>query len=186
MPDTPREPGLQLLITREPPTMLVAERLRDGRVALGTRTERPGGDWEPGELHLLNPAAQMELAGWLASAVEDAWIETVRQRRTEPLRTAGELYGDGPGAVSRLAIETLAEIPPDLLARAMILLANAVGPYTRGRVVQRLNETEDRGEEMELRRRLADENESFAFAIAAAGLFDALAQGVLPEDVEEG
>lgn len=180
-----REPPLHLLISSDPPTELVAERLRDGRVAMGTRTRGKDGTWHPGELHLLDPPAQLELAGWLAPAVEGAWTETVRQRRAEPLRTAGELYGEGPGAVSRLAFDILGELPPDLLARAMILLANAVGPLARDRLIDRLNETDDRSEDEELRRRLADENEAFAYAVAAAALFGALAEGVFPEDLEQ-
>ena len=33
-------------------------------------------------------------------------------------------------------------------------------------------------------RRIADENEAFAYAVAAASLFDALAEGVYPEDLD--
>jgi hypothetical protein len=178
-----RDPGLQVLIAEEPDTLLVAERLRDGRVALGTRVRRPNGEWEPGELHILDPEVQLALAGWLTPSVEEGWIETIRQRSAEPLRTAGELYGEGPGALSRFAFDTLAEVPPHLLARALILLANALGPGARERLIERLNETENRSEEMELRRRLADENEAFAYVVAAASLFDALSRGVFPEDV---
>ena len=182
-PNSPREPALHIEVGQDPPAELFAERLRDGRVALGTRARRRDGGWEPGELLLLAPEAQLELAAWLAPSVQAAWASTVRQRRDDPLRTAGELYGEGPGAVQRLAFETLAELPPGLLARAMILLANAVGPSNRSRLVDRLNSTDDVSEEAELRRRLADENESFAYAVAAAALFDALAEGVFPEDV---
>jgi hypothetical protein len=180
---TPREPAFQVVITEDPLILLVAERLRDGRVALGTRIQRPNGEWEPGELHLLEPAAQLDLAGWLAPAVEAGWIDTIRHRQADPLRTAGELYGEGPGALERLAHDTIAQIPPRLLALSMILLANAVGPKARERLVERLNETESRSEDIELRRRLSDENETFAYAVAAASLFDALARGVFPEDV---
>jgi hypothetical protein len=179
-----RDPGFHAQISDDPPVVLVAERLRDGRLALGTRKRRPDGEWEAGELHLIDPSVELDLASWLAVGVERGWVETVRQRQREPLRTAGELYGEGPGAVFRFAMETLGEIPPHLLARAMILLANAIGPEARGRLVERLNETGNRSEDMELRRRLADENESFAYAIAAAALFDALAEGVYPEDVD--
>lgn len=178
-----RSPGFQIRLSDDPETVLVAERLRDGRVALGTRVRRAGGGWDPGELHLLEPSVQLDLAGWLAQSVEAAWIETVRQRAVEPLRTAGELYGEGPGAVARFAFDTLREIPPTLLASAMIQLANAVGPQARERLVERLNETGDRLEDEELRRRLADENEAFAYAISAAALFDALSRGIYPEDV---
>lgn len=184
MSSASKEPGFQALISDDPPTMLVAERLRDGRVAIGTRVQRPKGDWAAGELHLLDPSIQLDFAAWLAPAVEAGWIETVRQRREEPLRTAGELYGEGPGAVTRFGIDTLSEIPPALLARAMILLANALGPQARGRLIERLNETPNQSEDMELRRRIADENEAFAYAVAAAALFDAVNQGVYPEDIE--
>ena len=178
-----RDPTLHIEIGQDPRTELFAERLRDGRVALGTRMRDGDGGWEPGDLVLLDPQAQLELAAWLAPSVEAGWAETVRQRRDEPLRTAGELYGEGPGAVKRLAFETLAELPPGLVARAMVLLANAVGPSARSRLVDRLNSTLDVSEEAELRRRIADENESFAYAVAAAALFGALAEGIFPEDV---
>lgn len=184
MVDQSHSPGFQALISDDPPVVLVAERLRDGRLAIGTRTQRPNGDWEPGELHLLDPSVQLDLASWLAPAVATGWIDTVRQRRDAPLRTAGELYGEGPGAVLKFALDTVAEISPALLARAMMLLANSVGPAARERLIDRLNETADRSEDLELRRRLLDENETFAYAVAAAALFDALDQGVFPEGEE--
>lgn len=174
--------SFEALISDDPPTLLVAERLRDGRLALGTRVRDTAGTWVPGEVHFLPATLPLDLAAWLAPAVEAGWIDTVRQRQAEPLRTAGELYGEGPGALRQLAFDTLAEIPPDLLGRAMILLANSVGPNARERLVERLNETDSRSEEMELRRQLADENEAFAYAVAAAALFDALSRGLLPED----
>ena len=183
MPTISGGPGLQIQIADDPPTVLVAERLRDGRVALGTRVQRTDGQWDAGELHLLEPAAQLDLASWLAPLVEFNWIETIRQRQSEPLKTAGELYGTGPGAVLRFALDTVAEISPALMTRAMILLANAVGPHAHERLVERLNETDNRSEDMELRRRLIDENETFAYAVAAAALFDALQQGIDPEDL---
>ncbi len=176
MVDQPHSPGFQARISDDPPVVLVAERLRDGRMAIGTRTQRPNGDWDPGELLLLDPSVQLDLASWLAPAVSAGWIDTVRQRRDAPLRTAGELHGEGPGAVMRFALDTVAEISPALLARAMMLLANSVGPAARQRLVDRLNETEDQSEDLELRRRLLDENETFAYAVAAAALFDALDQ----------
>lgn len=176
---------LEISIADEPRTLLVAERLRDGRIALGTRVEQRDGSWAPGELHLLEPAAYVDLAGWLAPAVEEAWIETVRDRRAAPLATARELYGEGPGAVERLVMEMIDEIPPRLLARAMILLANAIGPASRSRLVERLNRTPSRAEEDALRRTLADEHESFAYAVAAAALFDALDRGVPEEEGAE-
>jgi hypothetical protein len=169
-----REPTFQTSVAEDPPTTLYAERLRDGRVALGTRTLRADGEWEPGELHILEPTAYLDLAGWLAPAVHDGWIETVRERRAEPLRTAAELYDDDPGAVERLAERILGEIPPALLTRAMILLANSIGPEARARLVDRLNRTENPSEDAELRRRLNDEHEAFAYVIAAAALFDAM------------
>jgi hypothetical protein len=183
LPSEGRIPGFEAWISEDPPTLLVAEQLRDGRIALGTRTRNPNGEWDPGEVHFLEPTVHLDFASWLADAVEAGWIDTVRQRQIEPIRTAGELYGEGPGALSRLAFDTLAEIPPDLLARSMMLLANAMGPHARERLVERLNETPDRSEDLELRRRIADENETFAYAIAAAALFDAMARGVYPEDV---
>lgn len=176
--------SFEALISDDPPTMLIAERLRDGRMALGTRVQDTEGRWQAGELHLLDPAVQLDLAAWLAPLVETDWIETVRQRQLDPLRTAEELYGEGPNALSRLAFDTLGEVHPALLRLGMILLANAIGPDARERLVERLNETDDRSEDMELRRRLADENEGFAYAVAAAALFDALARGVLAEDVD--
>jgi hypothetical protein len=178
-----RAPSFQARISDDPPVVIVAERLRDGRLALGTRRQRPNGEWVAGEFHLLDSSVQLDLASWLAPAVEAGWIDTVRQRQADPLRTAGELYGEGPGAVSRFAFDTLEQLPPELLGRAMILLANAIGPNARARLVERLNETSNRSEDLELRRRLADENEAFAYAIAAAALFDALAHTIYPEDV---
>lgn len=177
MAERTREPMLEIAVSEEPRTVLYAERLRDGRIALGTRTWRDGA-WKPGELHLLEPAAYLNLASWLAPAVEDAWMDTVRQRQAEPLRTAFELYGSDSGAVERLTERTLEEIPPDLLARAMILLANAIGPQARARLVERLNRTGSVSEDAELRRRLADEHEAFAYAISAAALYDAIARGI--------
>lgn len=162
--------------------MLFAERLRDGRIALGTRVMRKDGSWEPGELHLLETAAYLDLAAWLSPAVEDAWIGPVRDRQAKPLLTAQELYGEDPGAAERLLEGVLREIPSGLLLRAMILLANSIGPEARERLVTRLNQTSDRSEEAELRRRLADEQESFAYVIAAAALYDALERGVSADD----
>lgn len=158
--------------------MLSAERLRDGRIAFGTRIRREDGSWEAGELHLLEPGAYLDLAAWLTPAVEEAWIGTVREREGEPLQTARELYGEGPGAVRQLAEEIVREIPPHLLARAMIVLANSIGPEARERLIAQLNATDDPSEDAALRRRLSDENEAFAYVVAAAALFDALARGL--------
>jgi hypothetical protein len=169
-----REPSFEVRLVEDPPTVLYAERLRDGRVALGTRVRGRDGAWEPGELHLLEPPAYLGLASWLAGPVEDAWIDTVRARQDEPLRTVHELYGDEPGGVERLTEQVLREIPRELLVRAFILLANAIGPDSRARLVERLNRTDDVSEDAELRRRLADEHEAFAYVVAAAALFDAM------------
>ena len=170
-------PGLELLVAETPPTVLYLQRLRDGRVAVGTRRQERDGSWRSGELQLLSAPACSDLAGWLAGVVEEDWIALVRERREEPLRTARDLYGGEPGGVERLAHEMLQQIPAHLLARAMILLANAIGPATRERLVQRINQLESGAEEAGLRRELAEENEAFAYTIAAAALFDALAEG---------
>ena len=175
-----RAPGLEIVLGEEPGVVLYAELLRDGRVALGTRHERDGG-WEPGELHLLEPGSYLDLAAWLAPHVSAAWIGAVRDRRSEPLRTAEELYGGGEDGVRRLATDMLEQIPPALLARGMILLANSIGPEARNRLVTRLNQTTTASEDAALRRRMADENEAFAYAVAAAALFDALASGAVEE-----
>ncbi|CAN5451748.1 hypothetical protein BH24GEM3_BH24GEM3_23540 [soil metagenome] len=183
--DTPaREPVFTLPLEGDPGAELYAERLRDGRIALGTRTARAVGEWEHGELHLLSPVTAVALAGWLAPLVSDVWLPTVRERAAEQLSTAYDLHGEGAGAVRRLAFDVLQEIPPELLARALLLLINAIGPEARQRRVERLNRTRDRSEEAALRRQLAEEREAFAYAIAASALFDALAQG-LPDE-EEG
>lgn len=173
-----RFPGFETLLAEDPPTVLYAERLRDGRVALGTRVRRADGEWEAGELHLLEPAVFLDLAGWLSPVVEDAWIETVRERQEDSLRTARELYGDEAGAVERLAGEIIREIPPALLVRALILLVNSIGPEARRRLVSRLNETENFSEDAALRRQIAEESETFAYGVAAAALFDALNRGL--------
>jgi hypothetical protein len=172
-------------IADDPPTVLVAEQLRDGRLALGTRIQNQAGDWKAGELHLLEPGVILDFSAWLAGAVERGWLDTVRERQIRPLRTAEDLYGEGPGAIMQLAQDTLGEIPPTLLRRAMILLANAIGPEARQRLVERLNETESRSEDLELRRQLADEHEALGYAVAAAALYDALARGVLLEDIQD-
>lgn len=180
-----RGPGFQTRIADEPPTELYAERLRDGRIALGTRVQEADGGWTPGEMQLLEPGAALDLAAWLAPGVEQAWMESIRGRRAEPLRTARELYGEGPGGVERLAFEMLREIPPALLARALALLINSVGPEARERLVSRLNATENVSEDSMLRRQLADENAALAYGVAAAALFDALARGEGDEQPED-
>lgn len=170
-------------IADDPPTVLFAEQLRDGRLAIGTRVQNQAGDWKAGELHFLDPGVVLDLSAWLAAAVEKRWLDTVRERQVKPLRTAEELYGEGPGAIAQLAQDTLSEIPPSLLRRAMILLANAIGPEARQRLIERLNGTGNRSEDLELRRQLADEHEALGYAVAAAALYDALARGILLEDI---
>lgn len=177
MPGRKRDPTLEIVIGDAPRTVLFAERLRDGRIALGTRSVERDGEWRAGELHLLEPTAYLELAAWLAPAVEESWADTVRARGAESLRTAEELYGEGTAGVRRLAAEMAAELPASLLSRAMTLLANSIGPEARERLVARLNATGSVSEDAWLRRRLADEREAFAYAVAAAALYDAIARG---------
>ena len=176
-----REPGLEISLSEEPRVVLYAERLRDGRVALGTRRQR-GEEWEAGEMHLLEPSAYLDLVAWFAPLVSAAWIDAIRERRDEPLRTAQELFGAGSEGVERLAADMLAEIPPALLARAMILLANSIGPEARNRLVKRLNRTTNVSDDALLRRQMADESEAFAYAVATAALYDALATGAVEEE----
>ena len=54
----------------------------------------------------------------------------------------------------------------------------------RERLIQRLNRTSNRSEDAALRRRLADEHEAFAYAVASAALFDALGRRLLDEQDE--
>lgn len=168
---------LEIVLQEDPPTLLHAEWLRDGRVAMGTRRQRRDGTWDAGELYVLEPSACLDLAAWLTPIVVAGWIDSVRERQAEPLRTAHELYGEGEPAATRLAMEMLRELPPDLLARGLILLANSIGPENRERLIQRLNRTGDRSEDSALRRRLADEHEALAYVVAAAGVLDAVARG---------
>ena len=178
------DPAFESIVQQDPPTVLHAEWLRDGRVALGTRHQRRDGSWEAGELHLLEPGVCLDLAAWLSPIVQEGWIESVRERQGEPLQTARELFGEGPPGAERLALEMLREIPPDLLVRGLVLLANSMGPENRERLVQKLNRTTSRMEDAALRRRLADEHEAFAYAVAAAALFDALARRLLDDTSE--
>lgn len=184
----PRDPAFTVPLASDSRAELYAERLRDGRVVLGTRVALQDGEWEHGELHLLAEGAALALAGWLAPLVHEAWLGAVRERRAEQLRTASDLHGEGAGAVHRLALESLREIPPGLLVHALLLLINAIGPEARERLVLRLNRTRDISEEEMLRRRLDEEREAFAYAIAAAALLDALGQGMPLEepDAREG
>jgi hypothetical protein len=175
--DANRNAGFEILLQDDPRTVLYAERLRDGRIALGTRVQQGDGSWNAGELLLLDPRAYLGLAAWLSSAVEEAWTDTVRDRGEDSLRTAHDLYGEGAAAVERLAGETIHELPPALMTRALILMINSIGPEARERLVARLNRTPSASEDAALRRRLAEENEAFAYGVAAAALFDALERG---------
>jgi hypothetical protein len=174
-----REGTFEAVLSEEPRTILFAEKLRDGRIALGTRTLNRDGEWQPGELHLLEPATYLDFASWLAPFVEQGWLDTVRGRREDPLRTAAELYGEGPHAVRRLAADMLDELPASLLCRAFTLLANSIGPESRERLVARLNRTGNLSEDARIRRQLADEKSAFAYVVAAAALFDAIARGTV-------
>jgi hypothetical protein len=136
-------------------------------------------------LQLLEPAVCLDLAAWLSPIVLDGWIESVRERQMEPLQTAQELFGEGAAGAERLAVEMLREIPSELIVRGLVLLANSMGPENRERLVQRLNRTSSGAEDAALRRRLADEHEAFAYAVAAASLFDALARRLVEESDEE-
>ena len=176
--------AFEVMIQDDPPTVLHAEWLRDGRVALGTRRQRRDGGWEAGELQVLEPAVCLDLAAWLSPIVVEGWIESIRERQGEPLQTAKELYGEGAGAAERLALEMLREIPAELVVRGLVLLANSMGPESRERLIQRLNRTSNRSEDAALRRRLADEHEAFAYAVASAALFDALGRLLLYEQDE--
>jgi hypothetical protein len=178
---SPREPVFEVPLADDPTGTLYAERLRDGRIAVGTRRRGADGEWVPGELHLLEPGAYLALAGWLAPAVEDAWSGTLEEHRTDQLRTAFELYGESTGAAERLAQDMLGELPPALLARALVLLINSIGPDARARLVARLNRTSHPAEEAALRRQLAQEQDAFAYGVAAAALFDALERGSTSE-----
>ncbi len=171
--DDRERPGLEIVLSETPRMILFAERLRDGRVALGTRTKE-GGQLRVGELHLLDSAALSALAAWLAPAVEESWMETVRERQEEALQTAHDLYGEGSQAVDRFAMDVLRQIPDDLMIRALILLVNSIGPATRETLVARLNATPDSAEDAVLRQRLAQDHEAFAYGVSAAALFEAL------------
>ena len=173
----PRVPRFEAQLQDDPPTVLFADWLRDGRVAIGTRRQRKDGEWEAGELHLLEPAVVADLAAWLAPVVVHGWRDTARERGMDSLRTAIELYGEETGAGERLAGEMLREIPRELMIRALLLLANAIGPASRRRLVQLLNSITHGPEDAALRRRLAEEEEGVAYAVTAAGLLDLLEQG---------
>lgn len=173
-----RDVGFEVVLQDTPRIVLFAERLRDGRVVLGTREQRRDGEWTPGELQILEPRALLALAAGIAPWVHQGWIDTVRERQPAPLATAAELYGGGTEGVARLAMEMVGQIPPSVMVKGLILLANSIGPEARERLVQQLNRTTNRTEDTQLRRRLSEEEEAFAYAVAAAGLFDAIAQGL--------
>jgi hypothetical protein len=167
-------------------SVLTAERLRDGRIAMRTNEPEGVGTSTGGELTILGPREALELTGWLATAVEEGWLRTVRDRAAEIHRTARELYGDEHDAERRLADVMVSELPPALLRRAFVLLVNSIGPASRERLVTRLNETDDFSEEAILRRRLAEEQEAFGYAIAAAALFDLIHRRDEEPDAAEG
>jgi hypothetical protein len=179
VPGPEREPVVEIPLADEPEAALLLDRLRDGRLAVGIRPSPRRGD--RAELAVLDTPAALALASWLSTAVEDAWRPSVREHRDEQLRIAFELHGPGTASVEALAAALLREIPPGLLARALILLANAIGPDARARMVARLNATPSVSEDAELRRRLAEEGEAFGYAVAAAAVFDALASGAAEE-----
>jgi hypothetical protein len=146
---------------------LHAERRADGGVTLSV-------DGAPaGEMALSAPDAAA-LAGWLTPTVQREWMDTVREHLAAQLSTADALYGDEKDGTRRFAMALLEEVPPALLARALVLLANDVGPRGRERLVERINGTGDFSEDLMLRRRLADEGDAFAYVVAAAALLDAL------------
>jgi hypothetical protein len=167
-----RDPDFTTPIGDDGDTQLFAERLRDGRVVIGTR-ERTADGWEPHGLQVLERSAYLALASWLAEPVEEAWLETIRERRAEQLRTAYDLFGSEADPEERLAAEMLRQVPPALLRRALILLVNAIGPDARTRRVRRLNRTDDVSEEAILRRDIAEADEALGYAVAAAALLDA-------------
>jgi hypothetical protein len=152
---------------------------------MGTRRRAGEDEWQPGDLLVLDRPAFLALAGWLGEAVEDAWLEAVRERQAEPLRTARELYAEAADGAERLALEMVRQIPPWLLRRALLLLVNSIGPAARESLVDRLNRTPDISEDGLLRRRLAEEEEALAYAVAAAALFDAIDRGLAGPGAEE-
>jgi hypothetical protein len=149
---------------------LRAERLRDGRVALGV----PAAGGGAGELALLPPGSALALAAWLAPMVEGEWIDSVRDRLPAQRALAEDLYGDEERRLHRLAAQLLDEVPPGLLSRALILLANAIGPDARRSMVDELNQTSDVTADAILRRRLAEESDAFAYVVAAAAVYDGI------------
>jgi hypothetical protein len=176
-PDGPREPRFETTVGGEAGVVLYAERLRDNRLALGTRTRGRDGAWHAGELHVLERGEYLALAAWLAGVVEEQWAGTIRDRQAEQLDLAHDLYGEGPEALTRLALDIVREMPPALMRRALVLLINSIGPEAHQRLITRLNRTDEFSEDAALRRRIAEEREAFAYAVAAAALFEAIEQG---------
>jgi hypothetical protein len=168
----PNEPPFRAELEGAAAAALVAERRGDGAVALSARG--PEGEWSAAQVHVLPPAAASALAGWLAPSVVQEWMGTVRQHLDAQLATAEALYGGEPGGLRRLGHKLLEELPPGLLARALVLLAGSIGPDARERIVGSLNRTTDFSEDLILRRRLAEEGDAFAYVVAAAAVFDAL------------
>lgn len=179
-----RAPGFTAPLDEHGQHELYAERLRDGRLALGSR-RRAGDAWAPAELHVLERPVALALAGWLAEMVEEAWSPSLAERQPEALATARDLYGDAADGAGRLATEMLGQISPALLRRALLLLANSVGPGARDLLVERLNRTRDVSEDAAIRRRLAEGDEALAYAVAAAALFDAIDLGLAGSGAEE-
>jgi hypothetical protein len=145
---------------------LWVRRAADGGVALAI-----GGE---GQVLALSPPAASALAAWLTPTVVGEWMGTVREHLEPQLATAEALFGEERGAARQLGNKLLEEVPAGLLAQALVLLANAIGPRSRERLVDRINATADFSEDLILRRRLAQEGDAFAYVVAAAALFDAL------------
>jgi len=179
--DALREPRFETAVGGDDDVVLYAERLRDHRLALGTRTRGKDGEWRSGELHVLERGEYLALAAWLAGIVEEQWRDTIRDRQPDQLRIAHDLYGEGPDALVQLALDIVREMPPGLMLRALVLLVNSIGPEAHQRLITRLNRTDEFSEDAVLRRRIAEEREAFAYGVAAAALFDAIDRGLETE-----
>jgi hypothetical protein len=175
--ERPGEARFETPVGGDAGVVLYAERLRDNRLALGTRGRGSDGEWRAGELHVLERGEYLALAAWLAGVVEEQWHDTIRDRQADQVNIAHDLYGEGPDALVRLALDVVREMPPALLLRALVLLVNSIGPEAHQRLIARLNRTAEFSEDAALRRRIAEEREAFAYAIAAAALFDAIERG---------
>lgn len=148
-----------------------AEWLRDGRLALGLRGTTPDA---PSEIHTLAPDAALALVAWLTPLVEREWLPVARRRAEAQLALAEQVHGEERGGIRRTAMQMLDELPPRLLARALALLANAIGPGEHARKVRELNRTANFSDDLRLRQSLAEETSAFAYVLAAAALFDAI------------